>query len=341
MCACDMTRTECVRDFGQLFMMAIDGPRLPSDVAEYFATFRIGGVILFSDNYEDPGQLRQLTGELQKKCANPGRPLLIATDHEGGSVQRFVTGFTAVPPMASLGAQSPEATRSVHSAAARELRNCGINFNLAPVADLSAPGEEGAIGDRSFGLDPERVSEHVVAAITGITSEGLLCCAKHFPGHGATPVDSRQELPSVHLSKDDMEPGLQPFRAAIRAGVPSIMTAHIIYPNAGDAESPASMSEYWVSSVLRRELGYTGVVITDALEMKSLRSRWTPEYCGFRALAAGVDILLYYKEAHQHRAFDELRRALEKGEVDARRIAGSLQRVRHAKQMLVKGLART
>ena len=322
-------------------MMAIDGPRLPADVAEYFAAFRIGGVILFSDNYENPSQLRQLTAELQKNCSDPERPLLIATDHEGGSVQRFTEGFTRVPPMAQLGSGPTEVTCSVHSLAARELRQCGINFNLAPVADLSAAGDAGAIGNRSFGLDPEQVSRHVAAAIDGITLERLLCCVKHFPGHGATSVDSRQELPTVSMSREAMEAGLQPFRAAIRAGVPAVMTAHIVYPNAGDADSPASMSEYWVSDVLRRELGWKGVVITDALEMKSLRSRWTPEYCGFRALMAGVDILLYYKEAHQFRAFDELRRSLAKDELDIKRIALSLQRVRHAKQALVRSPTRT
>src|SRR5437899_930376 len=136
-----MTKSECLRDFGQLFMMALDGLRMPADVAEFFRTFRIGGVILFSDNYENPRQLRELTRDLQNQCAAPGLPLFIATDHEGGSVQRFVEGFTLIPAMARLGAGSTEETERVHRLIAAELLAAGVNFDLAPVADISGPGD--------------------------------------------------------------------------------------------------------------------------------------------------------------------------------------------------------
>src|SRR5260370_39984044 len=130
-----MTKYECLRDFGQLFIMALDGRCLPADLAEFFRTFRIGGIILFSDTYESPRQLRQLTRDLQNQCASPELPLFIATDHEGGSVQRFTSGFTAMPPMAHFGAGPPEETGRVHRLIAAELLAAGVNFNLAPVAD--------------------------------------------------------------------------------------------------------------------------------------------------------------------------------------------------------------
>src|SRR5579872_513814 len=327
-----MTKSECVRDFGQLFMMALDGPRIPADLAEFFRTFRIGGIILFSDNYENPQQLRELTSDLQRLCSSPELPLFIATDHEGGSVQRFTKGFTIIPPMANYGSGPPGETERVHRLISAELLAAGVNFNLSPVADLSSRDAVGAIGDRSFGSDPTIVSRHVVAAMRGLLAGGVLGCVKHFPGHGSTPVDSRKDLPSVPLTRDEIEPGLEPFRAVIAAGVPAIMTAHILYPNAGDPDWPVSLSSYWLSDTLRRDLGFSGLIITDAIEMKSLSTRWTPEFCGDRALRAGADILLYYKEAHQFQAFDKLLRALEKGELEIDRVAESLGRVFEAKR---------
>jgi beta-N-acetylhexosaminidase len=249
-------------------------------------------------------------------------------------VQRFIQDFTPVPPMASFGGRAPEETERIHRQMAVELREVGVNFNFAPVADLSVPGAEGAIGDRSFGLDPVLVSEHVAAAVRGLTAEGVFGCAKHFPGHGGTTIDSRKDLPEVHLSREEVEGSLAPFRAAIAAGVPAVMTAHIIFPNAGDADWPASLSRYWISETLRVDMGFRELIVTDAIEMKSLSTRWTPEFCGEQALRAGADLLLYYKEAHQFRVFDELRGALQRGVLDVERVAESLDRVARLKRRL-------
>jgi beta-N-acetylhexosaminidase len=331
-----MASAEILRDFGQLFIMAFDGKRLPPDIAEFFATFRVGGVILFADNYESPEQLAALTAELDARCASPDAPLFIATDHEGGRVQRFRAGFTRIPPMADYGARSPEETEAIHRVAARELAAAGVNFDLAPVADLCARETPGAIGDRSFGVDPERVAAHVAAAIAGIRGEGLLACVKHFPGHGSTVQDSHRELPVIDLDRAAMDRELAPFRAAVRAGVDAVMTAHALYPRAGDPEWPASLSPFWLTTVLRGELGFDGLVITDAIEMKALQQRWSPTECGLRAQRAGADVLLYYREAHQFAAFAALRRALETGELDEAAVARSLDRVRRAKRHLVR-----
>lgn len=315
-------------EFGQLFLLAFDGARLPDDVAEFFRTFHIGGVILFGDNYRDPAQLRALVEELQHRAATPDRPLFIATDHEGGRVQRFREGFTRLPPVASL--RDPGETEELHRVAAAELARCGVNVNFAPVADLCAADCPGAIGDRAFGDDPQGVAAHVSAAVRGIQGEGLLACVKHFPGHGATTDDSHRVLPSIARTLEELEAhDLVPFRAAIEAGVGAVMTAHAVYP---DDPLPASLSPFWLNGVLRRRLGFEGLIVTDALEMKALQGRFTYADAGALALHAGSDVLLYYKEAYQYEAFWDLRTRLDRGELDRDAIAASLQRVRAAKR---------
>jgi beta-N-acetylhexosaminidase len=322
-----------IADFGQLFLMAFDGPALPDDVAEFLRTFHIGGVVLFADNYRDPAQLRALVDDLQQRAAAPGRPLFIATDHEGGRVQRFRAGFAPLPPLAELGRGEVSETERFHERAARELASCGINVNFAPVADLCPCDAAGAIGDRSFGDDPDRTASHVAAAARAIARAGLLACAKHFPGHGSTTEDSHRVLPSVGLGLAELASrDLIPFRAAIEAGVGAVMTAHVVY--SGDS-LPASLSPFWLRDVLRGALGFDGVIITDAIEMKALKGRFRYADAGALALEAGSDVILYYKEGHQYEAFWELRSRLERHELDAARVAESLERVEAAKARLV------
>lgn len=330
-----MRLSDLVRDFGQLFILAFDGVRLGADVAEFFRTFRIGGVILFADNYRDPRQLGELIRELRQRCSAPDQPLFVSTDHEGGRVQRFREGFTRLPPMAVCGAGEPRATETLHRQAARELAAAGVDLNFAPVADLCPPERPGAVGDRSFGDDPRRVADHVVAAVRGLQEGRVLACVKHFPGHGATGDDSHRVLPVIELSREELERrDLVPFRAAVALGVGAVMTAHVVYPQAGDPRRPASLSRFWIGEVLRRRLGFDGLVITDALEMKGLMGSYSPVESGLAALRAGSDVLIYYKEAHQFRAFYELRSALEAGEIDPAGVAASLERVRRAKGRL-------
>jgi len=329
-------QTELASSFGQLFIMAFDGLQPQPEVLEFLIAFNIGGVILFADNYSDPEQLRDLTSLLQKRCGTRF-PFFIATDHEGGRVQRFRCGFTAVPPMAKCGMGATSETEELHRKIARELRAVGINLNFAPVADLSSVEQAGAIGDRSFGTDPVMVAEHVRAAIAGLQREGVVACAKHFPGHGFTVQDSHHELPYIGRNQEDLwNLDLVPFRAAIDVGVEAIMTAHAVYPYSKDPDSPASLSSVWIRTILRQQMGFPGIVITDAIEMKGLMTRWSPETCGYRALLAGSDVLLYYREADQFQAFDELRRALISGEIPLSVVEQSLDRIRKVKARYIK-----
>jgi beta-N-acetylhexosaminidase len=327
---------ELVQRFGQLFIMAFDGLQPQPEVLEFFSAFNIGGVILFSDNYSTPEQLSSLTCGLQQSVCTNGLPAFIATDHEGGRVQRFRDGFTRIPAMSKFGSGPTQETELIHRRVACELKSVGVNLNLAPVADLCTKEQPGAIGDRSFGTDPMVVSGHVRAAIRGLQEEGVAACVKHFPGHGFTKQDSHRELPAITRTSTELEEcDLQPFCAAIDTGVAAVMTAHVVYPLAGDPKWPASLSPFWVHDVLRGQLGFNGLVITDAIEMKSLTTRWSPETCGYRALMAGADVLLYYREAHQFRAFEELRRGLSNGEIPPAPVERSLARIARAKSRFV------
>lgn len=330
-----MDKQRLVRDFGQLFILAFDGPLLSAEVEEFINTFNIGGLIFFNDNFESPEQFTALVKNIQDRCSN-GTPLFISTDHEGGKRQEFTKGFSRIPSMAEAGTKDPSATLELYRQMGRELRAVGVNLNFAPVADLCAGNTPGSIGDRSFGSDVTQVTQHVLAAVEGLQREGVLACVKHFPGHGATAQNSHHELPVIELTVDQLlNHDLIPFEAAINAGVTSVMTAHIVYPR-GDAQWPASLSRFWITDILRNKLAFNGPIISDALEMKALTNHWDTVTCGIKAFEAGTDILLYYREKNQFQTFYELRMALERGELDWSRVAESLQRVREMKMNLNK-----
>jgi beta-N-acetylhexosaminidase len=319
-------------NFGQMFILAFDGPRISSELIEFFRAFRIGGVILFADNFEHPRQLRELTSELQRSCTVDNTRLFIATDHEGGRVQRFTDGFTSIPPMAEL-AQCPSAEiESLFHRIGLELAACGINFNLAPVADLCSASRPGAIGDRSFGTNPEDTARQVCSVIRGLQRTGIMACAKHFPGHGDTDVDSHRDLPRISVTREQLDAReLVPFRAAITAEVAAIMSGHVLYPQAGDTDLPASLSPHWLGKVLRRQLGFDQLVVTDAVEMNGLRQHWDPLEAGRLAIDAGSDLLIYYRIDDELEMVYELHQALAHGEIDPAIIAQSLARIRAAK----------
>jgi len=227
----------------------------------------LGGVVLFAENITGPSQLRALTGELQSH--NPG--LVIAADEESGIVTRLEarTG-SSYPGNAALGAAGDSAlTRRVARSIGAMLAAAGVNLNLAPVADLDASPANPIIGVRSFGADPHQVAAHTAAFVDGIQASLVAACAKHFPGHGRADADSHLALPVVGASLRQLrETDLLPFRAAIEAGVRSVMTAHVAFP-AVDAV-PATLSRSFLTRLLRQELGFAGVIVTDALDMAAI-----------------------------------------------------------------------
>ncbi len=264
-------------------------PSFPGYEAPAWALRRIeaglGGICLFSYNVRDRGQLASLTASL--RAARPD--LLIGIDEEGGDVTRLeVDRGSSYPGNGALGAiDDEELTRQNAAAIGSDLAAVGVNLDFAPVADVNVNPANPVIGIRSFGTSSELVARHVAAFVTGLQSQGVAACAKHFPGHGSTEQDSHLELPVV---TGDFRDGLLPFRAAIGAGVQTIMTAHVRVPELDDA--PATVSRAVVHDLLRVELGYSGLVIADALEMKGLSDSVGVERGAVLSLTAGVDTLL-------------------------------------------------
>jgi beta-N-acetylhexosaminidase len=252
----------------------------------------LGGITLFAYNVRDPAQLAELTGALRAERSE----LLISIDEEGGDVTRLeAERGSSYPGNLALGAADDVAlTEEVASAIAGELARAGVNLNLAPVADTNTNPRNPVIGVRSFGSDPELVARHVRAFVAGTQRQGVAACAKHFPGHGDTAADSHRELP---VAGGDLAAALLPFRAAVDAGVQAVMTGHLLVPAIDDA--PATISRPIVSGLLRGELGFDGLIITDALEMQGVSgTRGVPE-AAVLALAAGADALCLGHDLHE------------------------------------------
>jgi beta-N-acetylhexosaminidase len=272
-----------------------DGIELPPDLAALLGAGRVGGVILFARNVQDPDQVRRLVGEIRAACP-ADVPALVAIDQEGGRVQRLRDPWTEWPPMRRLGEldELPR-TVAVAEALATECRDLGIHLDFAPVVDVDTNPDNPVIGDRSFGRDAGRVARHARAFIEAMQSAGVAACAKHFPGHGDTKSDSHLELPRLpHGLERLREVELPPFVAAIEAGVAAIMTAHVVF-EALDRKRPATIAPD-VMSILRDDLGYDGLVFSDDLEMKAVADHVRPDDLVDGALRAGVDSLLVCRD---------------------------------------------
>jgi beta-glucosidase len=248
----------------------------------------VGGFILFGG---PAPSVRGLTDELRARSA---APLLIGADLERGAGQQFA-GAVSLPPAAAFGAIGDlDATRRAGELTAREARAVGVDWVYAPVADLDIEAANPIVGTRAYGADPAAVAAHVAAWIDGCRSAGALACAKHFPGHGRTVTDSHLGLPVVEASRAVLEADLRPFRAALARGVDAVMTAHVAYPALDPGSGPATLSRAIVTGLLREELGFCGLVVTDALVMAGVLGSDADEgQAAVAALAAGCDAILY------------------------------------------------
>lgn len=312
-------------------MAGFDGHIATDHVKRLIRDFRVQSLILFKRNVDSPAQVADLVRELQGLALDAGysRPLLIAIDQEGGRVQRLRAPWTVWPPIRRLGElDSEDLTRGMAKALAAELKACGIGLNFAPVMDVDSNPQNPIIGDRSFGRDPEQVGRLGVAFIEAMQGEGIAACAKHFPGHGDTDKDSHLDLPIIEHSRSRLEDvELLPFRKAIAANVATIMTAHIVVREL-DEKVPATLSPRVVSTLLRDELGYKGVIVADDLEMKAVSANWPYAISGVLAVKAGCDILpVCEHEEAQVAVIESLVRAEESGELRKRDIDDSLLRI--------------
>ena len=319
---------------GQLFMLGFTGTSVSADLTDLLREYRPGGLILFARNLEDAGQIVRLTNDLQQ--ASPDSPLLISIDQEGGRVSRLPAGFTIFPACASVGLCDATVAYKAAAVTAAELRAVGINMNMAPVLDVHSNPANPIIGDRAFSTDPARVSELGLATIRGLQDNRVLACGKHFPGHGDTAADSHKELPVVTASRERLEEiELRPFREVIGQGgqeLGAIMTAHVLYP-ALDAKLPATLSSTILSGLLRHQLGFDGLILTDDMEMHAIIDHYGIDEASVLALQAGADMLLICKDRdRQISAMQAIRRAVEDGRIAEDRLETSLRRIARVKE---------
>lgn len=326
------------RRAGQRLVVGLSGRHLTEEERAFIREVRPGGFILFSRNVEEPAQVRELNRELASLLPAELPPLR-TVDQEGGRVQRVKEPATLWPPMRHVGnVRQLDLTRQVAAALAREVRACGFDLDFAPVADVDSNPKNPVIGDRAFSPKADETAAHVAAFVEAMQAEGCAACAKHFPGHGDTTVDSHLDLPTVEKDPPDLDQvELVPFRAAIAAGVASIMTAHVVFP-AWDEGRPATMSSRIVRGQLRERLGHTGVVFSDDMEMKAVRGRYPLELQLREATAASVDVFLMCKElALAHEAWETLVRLQEEDKRQEDAAIDSVARWHALRERFLKG----
>lgn len=312
---------------GQLLMVGFQGTELSAEFIDWLQEFRPGGVILFSRNLVDPEQVARLTNSLQEHAPNP--PLLIAIDQEGGRVSRLPQGFTIFPSAASVAAcQSPDVAYGVAEVTAKELRAVGINMNMAPVLDVNSNPANPIIGNRAYGDSPKHVCLFGTAIMEGLQDNGVIPCGKHFPGHGDTTTDSHKVLPVVNSDRAQLDAiELNPFRYAIQQGIPTLMTAHVHYP-ALDPDAPATLSRPILTDLLRRELGFQGVTLTDDMEMRAILDHGTIDEASVRSLQAGADmVLICHQQERQAEAVLAIEQALDRGDLSMDDVLASVDRI--------------
>lgn len=334
---------------GQLFIIHAYG-KTPTDVdyedinlknnrggknfKEIIENYHIGGVIYFNwtDNIGvpiDTGQVNGLSNGLQEIAMdqNNAIPLMIATDQEGGIVQRVLQPGTVFPGNMALGAiGSEEYAFETARILGNELQSLGINTDFAPSLDVNMNAENPVIGVRSFGEDPDLVSDLGIAQIQGFQSQNVIASAKHFPGHGDTATDSHTGLPVIDHDLDTLhEIDLKPFKGAIDAGIDSIMTAHIEVPVLDDSGLPATLSEPILTGLLREELGYEGLIVTDSLDMEGVNDIYPVDEVPVEALKAGADILLNPPDVEA--AYNGVLDAVQSGEMSEERLDASVYRI--------------
>jgi beta-N-acetylhexosaminidase len=323
---------------GQVLVVGFDGTTPTTGIIDLIERYHVGGIVLFSRNIQDAGQVRTLTRQLQMtaKAAGHRYPLLITLDQENGMVRRLGQGATTFPGNMALGAIGSEAlAHDVALATGRELKELGINMNLAPVVDVNNNPGNPVIGVRSFGEDPQLVARLGSAMVKGYQEAGIISCLKHFPGHGDTATDSHLSLPIIPHTLERLEEiELVPFRRAIAAGADSVMIAHVYFSALMQGEVlPSTVSPAIINGLLRQHLGFTGVIMTDCLEMSAVAETIGVAPGSVMALQAGADLILISHRYDQQQASTEaIKTAVENNILSPQLLQQAAERVAHLKE---------
>lgn len=316
---------------GQMVHCGFQGCEPSGEIARLIRERQIGGVILFARNVRDVRQVAAMNAELQRIALEAGAPpLTIAIDQEGGMVARLTEGVALMPGnMAIAAGGKPQAAYDAAQATARELRALGINLNYAPVLDVNVNPANPVIGVRSYGESPEAVGDYGVQAIAGLQGAGVSATAKHFPGHGDTDVDSHLDLPTIAHGRERIRKvELPPFKRAIAAGIDAIMSSHIYFPAFETEKRPVTLSDSVLTGLLREELGFDGVIMTDCMEMKAIADHYGTVNASVMAVEAGADcVLISHRHDLQEDAIEALVAAVENGRLSEERIDASAIRL--------------
>ncbi len=330
-------RSELEQKLAQMFVVGVPGTELSSASQEFLADYQPGGIIYFAQNYETPALVAEMSSEIQNtKSRENHLPLFISVDHEGGRVQRFRKPFTHFPEPVEIGeVGSPRLAFLVAEVMAKELKAVGVNVDYHPLCDIHTRPSNPVIGRRSFGMDDEIVSKMSSAMVRGFVANGVIACAKHFPGHGDTTVDSHYDLPKMNVSWEKlMERELKPFVRAMKSKVDMIMTAHILN-EALDPVYPATLSFSTIAQKLRKDLRYNRLVITDDMQMDAVAKHFGEEDMIALAINASCDILLYRHEEKGRKAMDIAFRFLREGRISAESVEAAYARIKEVKERML------
>lgn len=326
---------------GQSMMLRFTGPEFTAEARDAFHEMRPCGVIFFADNITSRKQVHALTAQLQAEARALGMPpLLIGADQEGGIVSRFPDNMVTVPGAMALTAQgNTDLIDRCARITGEQLREVGINVNFAPVVDVNNNPANPVIRTRSFGDTVERVIDGALATMRGLEAARVIAAAKHFPGHGDTNVDSHLGLPVIDHPIERLHAvELAPYKAAIAAGVPGVMTTHIVFPVLD--KHPSTLSRAILTGLLREELGFDGLIFTDSLSMDAIEQRYTLAETAIRCKAAGVDVLesneSLERQLVRHAALTE---ALDRGDLPLELFTRTRDRLDHVRDAYALGEA--
>ena len=322
----EMTLAEKI---GQLLVIGVDGTAFSDEMDNLIRNYHVGGVIMMGRNVSTTSEMLQLMNDLKKANAPNEIPLFMSVDEEGGRVSRLPAGTPKLPASAKFGKQNDEAVSyRAGSYLAEVLHEFGYNMNFAPVLDINSNPKNPVIGDRSLGADSELVTRLGVATMHGMMDNGVISVVKHFPGHGDTVVDSHKALPQVETTLERLHNvELVPFQRAIDEGADAVMVAHILFP-ALDPDYPSSMSKTIITGLLRNEMQFDGVVITDDLTMGAIANDYPIPEAAVQSFIAGSDLLLIVNGYdNQINTVNALVKAIEAGEITEERLNESVRRI--------------
>ncbi len=323
---------------GQKLIFGFHGTQLSQEFIQLVKEYKIGNVILFLRNVESAQQLRRLCAQIQQLIRREtGYPAFIVIDQEGGMVSRLPKDAANVPGAMAIGATGdPENADLASQITIRQLRGLGPNFNMAPVLDVNSNPRNPVIGVRSFGDRSEMVAQFGAASARPYSGSGVLCCGKHFPGHGDTAVDSHLGLPRVEKTVEELEAlELIPFRRCVQEQIPAMMISHVMFPNIEPEQVPCTMSRRIITGLLKEKLGYQGLILTDCMEMLAIQDHYGTPQGTVAAIKAGVDLAeISSTLALERAAAQAVNEAAERGELDLEEIRASVAKILEYKKQI-------